>query len=110
SRRALVLVFTDLVDLAAGRSLLAAAPVLTRRHAVVIVSAEDPDLRRAAVRPPQSAGEIYETVAAVDILEARLAVAAQLRRRGAAVIEAPAELMGRRCVEAYLSAKARARL
>ncbi|MEA2355935.1 MAG: hypothetical protein QOD61_2064 [Solirubrobacteraceae bacterium] len=110
SRRALVLVFTDLVDLAAGRSLLAAAPVLTRRHAVVIVSAEDPDLRRAAARRPESPAEVYETVVAVDVLEARLAVAGQLRRRGAAVIEAPAGLMGRRCVEAYLSAKARARL
>jgi uncharacterized protein (DUF58 family) len=110
SRRALVLVFTDLVDLAAARSLLAAAPLLTRRHAVVIVSAEDPDLRRAAVRAPRDAAEAYETVAAVDMLEARLAVTAQLTRRGAQVIEAPAELMGRRCVEAYLGAKARARI
>jgi hypothetical protein len=40
----------------------------------------------------------------------RLAVAAQLTRRGAVVIEAPAERMALRCVQAYLSAKARARL
>ncbi|MGI8803532.1 MAG: DUF58 domain-containing protein [Solirubrobacteraceae bacterium] len=110
SRRALVLLFTDLVDLAAARSLLAAAPLLTRRHAVVIVSAEDPDLRRASTRPPANRADAYETVAAVDVLETRLAVAAQLRRRGAEVIEAPPELMALRCVQAYLSAKARARL
>jgi uncharacterized protein (DUF58 family) len=110
SRRALVLVFTDLVDLAAARSLLAAAPLLTRRHAVVVVSAQDPDLQRAASRPPRDTAEAYETVAAVDVLETRLAVAAQLTRRGAAVIEAPAERMALRCVQAYLSAKARARL
>ncbi len=110
SRRALVLVFTDFVDQAAARSLLAAAPLLTRRHAVAIVSAEDPDLRRAAVRPPADAAEAYATIAAVDMLETRLAVAAQLRRRGAEVIEAPAELMALRCVQCYLSAKSRARL
>jgi uncharacterized protein (DUF58 family) len=110
SRRALVLVFTDLIDLAAARSLLAAAPLLTRRHAVVVVSAQDPDLRRAAVRPPRDPAEAYETVAAVDVFETRLAVAAQLTRRGAVVIEAPAERMALRCVQAYLSAKARARL
>ncbi len=110
ARRALVLVFTDLVDLAAARSLLAAAPLLTRRHAVVVVSAQDPDLQRAAVRPPRDQAEAYATVAAVDVLETRLAVAAQLTRRGATVIEAPAERMALRCVQAYLSAKARARL
>jgi uncharacterized protein (DUF58 family) len=110
ARRAMVLVFTDLIDLAAARSLLGAAPLLTRRHAVAIVSAEDPDLRAAAVRVPRDADDAYETVVAVDVLEARLAVAGQLRRRGAEVIEAPVEQMALRCVQAYLSAKARARL
>ncbi|HEY5196804.1 MAG TPA: DUF58 domain-containing protein [Solirubrobacteraceae bacterium] len=110
ARRAMVLVFTDLVDLAAARSLLAAAPLLTRRHAVAVVSAEDPDLRHAAARVPSDPAEAYETVAAVDVLEARLAVTAQLRRRGAEVIEAPVDQMALRCVQAYLSAKARARL
>ncbi|MCA1682405.1 MAG: DUF58 domain-containing protein [Actinobacteria bacterium] len=110
SRRALVLVFTDLVDLAAARSLLAAAPLLTRRHAVAIVSAEDPDLRRAAARAPADRAEAYETVAAVDVLEARLAVTARLGRLGATVIEAPVDRLALRCVQEYLRAKARARL
>ncbi|HEX3873378.1 MAG TPA: DUF58 domain-containing protein [Solirubrobacteraceae bacterium] len=110
ARRALVLVFTDLVDLAAARSLLAAAPLLTRRHAVAVVGVEDPDLPRAADRVPRDAADAYATVAAVDMLEARLAVAGQLRRRGAQVIEAPVDQLALRCVQAYLSAKARARL
>lgn len=110
ARRAMVLVFTDLIDVAAARSLLAAAPLLTRRHAVAIVSAEDPDLRRASIRLPADPAEAYETVAAVDVLEARLAVSVQLRRRGAEVIEAPVDQLALRCVQAYLSAKARARL
>jgi hypothetical protein len=44
------------------------------------------------------------------MLETRLAVTAQLARRGAEVIEAPPESMALRCVQAYLNAKARARL
>jgi uncharacterized protein (DUF58 family) len=110
ARRAMVLVFTDLVDTAAARSLLGAAPPLTRRHAVALVSVEDPDLRHAASRVPESDAEAYETLAAVDLLEARLAVSAELRRRGAEVIEAPVEQLALRCVRAYLSAKSRARL
>jgi uncharacterized protein (DUF58 family) len=110
ARRAMILVFTDLIDLAAARSLLAAAPLLTRRHAVAIVSAEDPELTAASVRVPADAAEAYETVAAVDVLEARLAVAGQLRRRGAEVIEAPVDRLALRAIQSYLDAKARARL
>ena len=38
AKRGLVLVLTDLVDPAAARSLLAAIPVLVKRHAVVVAS------------------------------------------------------------------------
>ena len=54
SKRGLVVVFTDLVDEAAARSLLAAVPVLARRHAVVVASVTDPDLHDAMVREPQT--------------------------------------------------------
>ena len=54
SKRGLVIVFTDLVDEAAARSLLAAVPVLARRHAVVVASVTDPDLHDAMVREPQT--------------------------------------------------------
>ena len=49
SRRALVAVFTDLVDEAAARSLVEAVPMLARRHVVLVVSAADPALERAAL-------------------------------------------------------------
>src|SRR5207302_1285746 len=53
AKRALVLVYTDLVDEAAARSLVDAVPVLARRHAVIVASVRDPDLD-AAVRTPPS--------------------------------------------------------
>ena len=109
-KRGLVLVVTDLIDEAAARSLLAAVPVLARRHAVVVASVTDPDLRDAMVREPASTRDVYGTAIALDVLEARTQVAARLRGAGAVVLEAPPGRLGEACVGAYLRLKARARL
>jgi uncharacterized protein (DUF58 family) len=105
-----VLVFTDLVDEAAARSLLASVPVLARRHAVVVASVTDPDLQRAMVRAPEIPLDVYGTAVALDVLSARTRVAARLRRSGAVVLEAPPARLAEACVAAYLRLKARARL
>jgi uncharacterized protein (DUF58 family) len=110
SKRGLVIVFTDLVDEAAARSLLAAVPVLARRHAVVVASVTDPDLHHAMVRDPATTRDVYGTAIARDVLDARTRVAARLRGTGAVVLEAPAAQLGEACVGAYLRLKARARL
>lgn len=112
SRRALVAVFTDLVDEAAARSLTEAMPMLARRHAVLVASASDPALERAAFAPEPSGNALdaARTLVALDVLDARTAAAATLRRTGATVIDAPAGQLAERCLRAYLEAKARARL
>jgi len=110
SRRGLVIVFTDLVDEAAARSLLEATPMLARRHAVVVASVSDPRLEDEAATAPRDLDELYSMVAALDVVEARAATAARLRRAGADVLQAPPSLLPERCVQAYLRAKARARL
>jgi uncharacterized protein (DUF58 family) len=109
-KRALILVFTDLVDEAAARSLVAAVPVLTRRHAVVVASVRDPDLDAAVTRPPTTPHDVYAASVAVDVLDTRRRVAARLQHAGADVVEAPAAALGEACVRAYLRLKARARL
>jgi uncharacterized protein (DUF58 family) len=112
SRRALVAVFTDLVDEAAARSLTEAMPMLARRHAVLVASSSDPALERAAFAPEPSGNALdaARTLVALDVLDARTAAAATLRRTGATVIDAPAGQLAERCLRAYLEAKARARL
>jgi len=110
SRRALVAVFTDLVDEAAARSLTEAIPMLARRHVVLVVSAADPELERAALRTPSTTFGAAEGLVALDVLEARAAAAATLTGAGALVIEAGAGELADRCLRAYLEAKARARL
>jgi uncharacterized protein (DUF58 family) len=110
SKRGLVIVFTDLVDEAAARSLLASVPVLARRHAVVVASVTDPDLHDAMVREPATTRDVYAIAVARDVLEARTQVAARLRGSGAVVLEAPPGRLSEACVGAYLRLKARARL
>jgi uncharacterized protein (DUF58 family) len=109
-KRAFVLVLTDLLEEAAAQPLVDAVPVLARRHAVVVAGVADPDLEQMVHTPPRAPADVYAAAVALDVLDARARVAAQLRREGAEVIEAAPDLLPNACVGAYLRAKARARL
>jgi uncharacterized protein (DUF58 family) len=104
------MVFTDLLDDAAARPLLEAMPVLTRRHAVVVVSVLDDRIDAAAGAAPTDAGGAYAMAAALDALAVREAAVANLTRRGATVVQGPADSLPARCVGAYLRLKSRARI
>lgn len=104
TKRALVVVLTDLVDEAAAQALLEALPYLVRRHAVVVASCRDDDLEDDA------AGSGPTAVVARRVLDARDAVVARVRHTGARVVEAPAERLSAAVVAAYLDAKATARI
>jgi uncharacterized protein (DUF58 family) len=109
-KRAFVLVLTDLLEEAAAQPLVDAMPVLARRHAVVVASVADPDLEQLVRTRPSAPADVYGAAVALDVLDARARVAAQLRRAGGDVVEAPPDLLPNACVGAYLRAKARARL
>ncbi len=109
-KRSLVLVLTDVLDEAAARSLIRAVPVLARRHLVIVASVADPDLELAVRSPPTVLLDVYAATAALDVLDARARAVAQMRRAGAEVIEPPAGSLSAGCVQAYLRAKARARV
>ena len=109
-KRSLVLVFTDLLEETAARPLVEAIPVLARRHHVVVASVRDPDLDAVVRTPPTQMADVFAAAVVVDALAARERAAAQLRRAGAEVLEAPAHALAAACVATYLRAKARARL
>jgi uncharacterized protein (DUF58 family) len=110
SKRALVIVFTDLIEEVAARSLVMAVPVLARRHEVVVAGVVDPDLDAALSTLPAHELDVYRAAAALDVLAARERAAARVRAAGARVLETAPGDLARACVAAYLSAKARARL
>ena len=109
AKRALVLVFTDLLEESAARPLVDALPVLARRHAVAVASAADSDLEAMLRTEPSGARDVYRAAIALDVLAARERVAAELSRAGAIVIEAGPQQLGAACVRAYLRAKSVAR-
>ena len=109
-KRSLVIVFTDLLEEAAARSLVEAVPVLARRHHVVVASVRDPDLDRAVRTPPAEVRDVLAASVVVEALGSRARVAAQLARAGAKVLEAAHDTLAAACVGAYLRAKARSRL
>ncbi len=109
-KRALVVLFTDLVDEGAARSLVDAAPVLLRRHAVLVASVEDPELTAAVSTPPDDARAAMRASVALELLGSRQRAIALLEGLGAVVVEAPPERLGPACVRAYLRLKQRARL
>ena len=112
SKRALVFVFTDLVEEVAARPLVEAMPVLARRHAVTLVSARDRELEGAVTGERGEATEVLDVLrasVALDVLDARTRAAAIARAAGAEVVEAPADKLAGAVVTSYLRAKTRAR-
>lgn len=107
ARRAFVLVLTDLLDEAAAAPLLAAAPVLARRHALCVATVEEPRLRALATTAPDDELGALAQAVAVEVRRERDVVAARLRALGAQVLSVPPAGLAAASVEAYLRAKRR---
>ncbi len=109
-KRALVALFTDLVDGTAARTLLAAVPVLGRHHALMVVSSTDTDLAAALRTPPADDREALRAVVALDLLASRRRTLGLLRRMGVTVVESGPDTLGPACASAYVRLKQSGRL
>lgn len=109
-RRALLVVLTDLGAAAAMDALLAALPVLTARHEVVVGSVVDPEVVAMADRTPADALEAHNAAGAADVLARHDRNADRLVARGAQVVTGPPLVVAERLVDRYLELKARGRL
>jgi uncharacterized protein (DUF58 family) len=109
-KRALVVLFTDLLDETASRALLEACSVLVRRHAVMVVTCTDVDLVAAASADPTDVHDVLRAAVALDLLAAKDVASARLRAMGVVVVESEPAQLGRACVRAYHRMKRRARL
>lgn len=110
TKRAMVVLFTDVIERTAGEPLVQAVQVLARRHSVAVVCALDTPLDDLVRRDPEDARAAYEAAVAQGALAERRHVVAALRVAGADVIEAPATRLASSTVSAYLRAKRRGRL
>jgi len=110
SRRALVVVFTDLADPDQSALLLARTAALRRRHLPWVVAVADSALADAARAQPATQAEAYARLAAERILAERDLAAARMQAAGVRVLSVPARELAGRVVGGYLEVKARGRL
>lgn len=109
-RRMLLVLLTDIPSTGAIAPLLDALPVLSSRHLVIVGAVRDPAVLARARAVPRSSQEVYAKAAAADALDQRDRAAAQLRRFGALVVDAPPDEFAGRLADRYLHIKATGRL
>jgi uncharacterized protein (DUF58 family) len=109
-RRAMLIIYTDLVEQAVQETLLPALPLIARSHLVVIASVQDPDIVEWARHRPANEVEAYRKAAAVHALDERRRTTARLRGLGATVVDAPPGRLAPQLADAYLKVKATGRL
>jgi uncharacterized protein (DUF58 family) len=105
--RALVLVLTAIPELAEAGELVRAAALLLPQHLPLVVVFSDPALDAAAQLLPDDRPELCRTLVARDLQLDRRKTIAELRRRGALVVEAPPGEVGMAAVNGYLEIKRR---
>lgn len=109
-RRAMLVIFTDLVEQAVNEMLVPALPVILRSHLVVVAAVQDPTVVEWALSTPVDAASAYRKVAAVAALEERRRTSARLSSLGVTVVDAPPGRMAPLLADTYLEVKARGRL
>jgi uncharacterized protein (DUF58 family) len=102
-RRAIVVLLTSVVDLAAAELLRESLVAMARRHRPVLVNLEDPQLVRLALGRPQTPEEAFAKVASLEILLANRRLVRGLRRSGIRVASAPADRLAWETLSAYLA-------
>ena len=109
-KRALTVLFTDVIDRTASDALVAQAGSLRPRHLPLAVTLRDPALERVASDRPDGEGAAYQRAAAEELLEARDDALAELRARGVLVLDVLPDGAARAVVQQYERLKRRALL
>jgi len=109
-KRALVVIFTDLVDPEASRVLLGHIASLAPPHLPLCVTIADQTISRAAAMDPETPEQAYQKAVAEEVLSQRHLALAALRQGGALVLDVPPGRMSVEVVNRYLALKAEGRL
>ncbi len=108
-RRSLVVLLTALDSAALREGLLPEIGALTARHTVLLGSVGDPRVAELAAGRGDATA-VYAAAAAAAAGEARAQLAAELRRRGVTVVDAPPGKFASVVADGYLALKSAGRL
>ncbi len=109
-RRALIAIFTDIVDRDQAAALISQCALLRRRHLPLVITVRDPAVVDIARSTPHTAAEVYARAVAVGIDADRSDALRLLRAGGVDIIDADARTLSPRLVNRYLELKRRAAL
>jgi uncharacterized protein (DUF58 family) len=110
TRRALVVLITDIVDVTASAELLSAMGRLTPRYLPFCVTLRDPQVDTIAHTRTSDIETTYSRAVALDLIAQRQVAFAQLKQKGVLVLDAPANQISEQLVNRYLQLKARSLL
>jgi len=107
-KRALTVLFTDVIDRTASDAVLSQAGSLRPRHLPLAVVLRDPALERLGSARPATLDEAYQRAAAEELLQAREEALADLRSHGVLVVDVLPDGAARAVVQQYERLKRRA--
>ncbi len=110
TRRALVVVITDLVDATASAELLNALARLTPRYLPFCVTLRDPKVDAIAHTAHPEISAAYNRSVALDLLAQRQVAFASLKQKGVLILDATCDRISDQLIERYLQIKARNQL
>jgi uncharacterized protein (DUF58 family) len=105
-KRALTMVFTDLLDSTVSAEYRDAIGLLKRFHLPLTLAVADVPLRELAARSPQDVEQLYDIAVARDLLTGRAELLRGLERQGVMVVDTVPEKLTIDAVNRYLALKA----
>ncbi len=109
-KRALTVLFTDVIDRFASDALVANVATLRPRHLPLAVTLRNPELDAAAALRPDTPRDAFRKAAAEELLHARDDALGHMRRSGVLVIDVTPQRAAQAVVAKYLDLKRRGTL
>ena len=109
-KRALVILFTDVLDRDAAEGLATYVARLSKHHLVVCVTLMDSTIIALAAQKLTGSKSVYQKTIAEKLLQEKHATLEILRRRGVIMLDVPAHQLTMTVVNKYLELKAKSRI
>ena len=109
-KRALIILFTDILDKDSAEGVAAYVSQLSRHHLVACVTLTDSGIVELAEQAPADSKSMYQKAIAERLLQEKHMTLEILRRQGVITIDVPAHQLTMAVVNKYLELKAKSRI
>lgn len=101
-KRGMIIMFTDLIDSEASAQLIGHVSAITRQHLPLFISIRDQSLEEASAAPIDQVRDVYRRAVAEQVIHDRDVALAQLRNRGATVMDVAPDRLTIEAVNRYI--------